>query len=45
MKKEYYKNWVKNNPEKRKKSTMRYEEKRKIKRKQIREEMEANKYF
>ena len=44
-KREYYLNWVKQNPEKRKESKRKYEEKRKQKRREIREEKERNKYF
>ena len=43
--KEYYKEWVKKNPLKRKISQRRYEEKRKLARLQIKEDKENEKYF
>jgi len=43
--KEYYKAWCKKKPDKRRISLLRYEEKRKLRRKQIKIEKENNKYF
>ena len=43
--KEYYKNWCRENPEKRKISQQKYEKKRKKKRKEDRKIRENNKYF
>jgi len=43
--KRYYKEWCKKNPEKRKVSQRRYEEKRKAERHRVKKEKENNKYF